>query len=84
VRRHRKEPLVDRNAGFMEARYECVPNIGPRGRRRRTIGAVFSLLVGIAATVAFTTWQASPATRLLVGVPFFLAALAYFQAREKT
>lgn len=62
----------------------CVPNIGARGRRRRAIGGVVWLVVGIAALLLLRARQAPTAAFLVLLVPFTLAALGWFQAREKT
>jgi hypothetical protein len=75
---------MNRHADAVEASYECVPNIGPRGRRRRTVGSVVLLLVGIAATAAMAASDTGAPTRLLLALPFFGAAFGWFQAREKT
>lgn len=62
----------------------CIPNIGPRQRRRR-------LAVGVAATVAsmivLTALLATDtprAARLLAALPFWAGALGFLQYREKT
>ena len=75
---------MNRHADAVEAAYECVPNIGPRGRRRRMAGAAVLLLVGIAATAAMAGSETGALTRLLLALPFFGAAFGWFQAREKT
>ena len=62
----------------------CVPNIGAKGRRRRFVQAVVWL--GLSAVAAVTLVVAHVATPwgLLLAIPFALAAVFYFQARERT
>jgi hypothetical protein len=62
----------------------CYANIGPRGARLRQIGGVVALGFGI-ALVAGLVWSGLPRTwRALAFVPFWLAALGFFQARDRT
>jgi hypothetical protein len=61
-----------------------VANIDARGRRRRLISGVVWLAVAVAATVALTALRAGDLWYALLVVPFTLAALGYFQARERT
>ncbi len=62
----------------------CVPNIGARGRRRRAIGGAVWLVLGIAAFAILRARHAPAAAFVALVVPFTLAALGWFQAREKT
>jgi len=62
----------------------CVPNIGERGRRRRRITGAVSLLVGVAAAIVMLVRHQPPASAAILFIPFTLAALGYFQARERT
>jgi len=62
----------------------CIPNIGERGRRRRRIGGAVFLVVGVAAAVALAILDAPAASAAILFIPFTLAALGYFQARERT
>lgn len=70
------------NAG--SAAPACVPNIGARGRRRRAAGGVVWLLLGLAAVVVLHLRHAATAVYVPLVIPFTLAALGWFQAREKT
>jgi hypothetical protein len=75
---------MDRPAREVHITSDCVPNIGPTGRRLRYAGAAVAIGFGLlgAARVIVTR---QPATEMLVpGLLFFAAALGYFQAREKT
>ena len=62
----------------------CIPNIGERGRRRRRTGAAVFLIVGVAAAIAMTVLHEPPASGIILFIPFTLASLGYFQAREHT
>jgi hypothetical protein len=61
-----------------------VANIDARGRRRRLVGGVVWLVVAAAATAALVALRAREAWYALLVVPFTLAALGWFQARERT
>ena len=62
----------------------CVPNIGERGRRRRRIGGAVLLIVGVAAAIVLAMLRKPPSSAAVLFIPFTLAALGYFQARERT
>ena len=59
-------------------------NLGPRERRKRLLLGIVSL--GIAAAVAFAAvaFEWPRATRLVVFMPLWMAALGLTQAREST
>ena len=61
-----------------------VANIDARGRRRRLVGGVVWLVVAVAATATLVTLRAREGWYALLVVPFSLAALGWFQARERT
>lgn len=61
-----------------------VANIDDRGRRRRLTGSVVWLGVAAIATAAMTAARVRDAWYALLVVPFTLAALGYFQAKERT
>jgi len=61
-----------------------VANVDARGQRRRLIGGVVWLAVATAATAALGLLRARGAWYAVLAVPFTLAALGYFQARERT
>lgn len=63
---------------------ECVPNIGARGRTRRLVaGSVWTVATG--ALFAIFTSRHDPAAMYLVIAPFAaIAALNFFQVKEKT
>jgi len=63
---------------------ECVPNIGPRGRRARLLRGAAALWLGTGAAAALVVRGAAPAWHLTLLPVFACAALGYFQAREKT
>jgi hypothetical protein len=61
-----------------------VANIDERGRRRRLIGGVVWLGIATVATAVLSSLRARDGWYALLVVPFTLAALGYFQARERT
>ena len=75
---------MDRPAQEVQTASACVPNIGPRGRLLRTLGAVVALVFGFLGAGRAIAAGAPPADLIGPGVLFFVAALAWFQAREKT
>jgi hypothetical protein len=61
-----------------------MPNIGPRGQRRRLgLGGV-ALAIGVLAAVLLIGADAPRALRAVLFVPFYSAALGFFQAKDKT
>ena len=62
----------------------CVPNIGAHGRRRRAAGGFVWLAIGLAAFAVLRLRHAPDAPYVALVIPFTLAALGWFQAREKT
>ena len=62
----------------------CMMNIGPRERRKRMRFGVVSLGVSLLALVAMIALGAPQNARLVLFLPFLLAATGYFQARDKT
>jgi hypothetical protein len=61
----------------------CIPNIGERGRTRRRRGAIIWMIVALAAGTVLLR-HAPAGWFLLLFVPFTLATLGWFQARERT
>jgi hypothetical protein len=61
-----------------------VPNIGPRGRRRRLLSGIATLAVGIALAVWAVATGAPRAWRLLLVAPFWSGTLGILQSRAKT
>ena len=61
-----------------------VANIDASGRRRRLVGGVVWLVVAAAATATLVALRAREGWYALLVVPFTLAALGWFQARERT
>jgi hypothetical protein len=62
----------------------CIPNIGPRERRRRlTVGiAMFAIVVLVVAGLMLA--DAPRAWRLFVLFPAWVGSIGVFQAKEKT
>jgi hypothetical protein len=63
---------------------EHVPNIGTRGARRRRRGGIVWSVVAAVTLVAMLATGAPRETRLLLVIPFGLAATGFLQARQKT
>ncbi|MFQ5778847.1 MAG: hypothetical protein ACE5IP_12650 [Terriglobia bacterium] len=62
----------------------CVPNIGSKEIRKRLRRAMVVLAVGVGVAAVMILAGVERGWRLALLVPFWLAALDYFQAREKT
>jgi len=62
----------------------CIPNIGPRGRRRRYIGGAVALAVALVGATRIVYLRMPPLAMVGPGLAFLAAALGYFEAREKT
>ncbi len=62
----------------------CYANIGPRGIRLRQIGGVIAGLVAIGLVIAMIALHQPRTYRILAFAPFWLSALGFLQAREKT
>jgi hypothetical protein len=61
-----------------------VANIGPRGRKRRLSFGLIAFGISVGAAYWLIASGAPPRWRLALFLPLFLAALGYFQARDKT
>jgi hypothetical protein len=61
-----------------------VVNIDVRGCQRRLTGGVVWLGIAIVATIALAALHARDQWFALLVIPYTLAALGYFQARERT
>jgi hypothetical protein len=59
-------------------------NIGPAGRRRRLIGGIVLLVLGVAGAAVLVLGGVSRGARLALFVPFFGAALGFLQGRDHT
>ena len=62
----------------------CIANIGPKQRRLRMIGGLVSLALAAVGFVLLERFDLSRASRLVLVVPLWTAALSVLQAREKT
>jgi hypothetical protein len=67
-----------------ERPHRHVVNIDQRGCQRRLRGGAVWLAIATAATIALVVLRARGPWFSLLAVPFTLAALGYFQAREQT
>lgn len=62
----------------------CIPNIGPKERRKRLISGL-ALLATTVVIAAFMTASDIPrGWRVPLSLPFWAAALGVFQARDRT
>lgn len=61
-----------------------VANIGPRGRKRRLGFGLVAFGISAVAAAWLIAGGASPRWRLALFLPLFVAALGYFQARDRT
>jgi hypothetical protein len=59
-------------------------NVGASGARRRRLGGAVWLVLSVVAVAALLATHRARSYRLLLVVPFGLAALGFLQAREKT
>jgi hypothetical protein len=62
----------------------CIPNIGPRERKRRLIGGVVFLLVAACVAGCLIWFNAPRPWRLLVFLPAWASAIGFFQVTGKT
>jgi uncharacterized membrane protein len=63
---------------------ERVMNIGARERRKRLSVGIVALSVGVVIAVLLVAVRAPLVWRLPLFLPFYVGALGYFQARDKT
>jgi hypothetical protein len=68
----------------MEAGDVCIPNIGPRERRRRLIGGVGVFAFGAIAAALLIAFGVQRAWRIALFVPMWGGALGLLQVKEKT
>ena len=62
----------------------CLPNIGPRQRRRRTVLAGIAAAIAVATGTAVLLASAPAPWRLAVFPPAWAAGLCYLEARSRT
>jgi hypothetical protein len=62
----------------------CIPNIGPRERRRRLVGGLVFLAVAACVAGCLIWFDAPQPWRLLVFLPAWVSAIGFFQVSEKT
>ena len=59
-------------------------NIGPREQFKRRILGRVALIVSVALTLVLIGYDAPRLSRLIIFFPLWMAALGFFQARDKT
>ncbi len=59
-------------------------NIGPQERAKRRTAGVVTLVAAVAIAGVMIGFHAARPWRLALAVPFYVAMLGFFQAREKT
>ena len=62
----------------------CIPNIGPRERRRRLIIGIAMFAIAAAVATMLIVTAAPKAWRLFVLLPCWVGALGVIQVKEKT
>ncbi len=62
----------------------CIPNIGPRERRRRLMVGIAMFAIVVLLTAGLVLADAPRAWRLFVLFPAWLGSIGVFQAKEKT
>lgn len=62
----------------------CIANLGPLEQRKRRRFGYAALGLGLVLTVVLVATGTGRLARLGLFLPFWMAGLGYFQAREKT
>jgi hypothetical protein len=73
---------VDKSDAIQAYRLEI--NIGPREQFKRRLMGRVALIAGVALTVVLIGYGAPRLLRLVIFFPLWMAALGFFQARDKT
>jgi hypothetical protein len=73
---------VDKSDAIQPDRLEI--NIGPREQFKRRLMGRVALIAGVALTVVLIGYGAPRLLRLVIFFPLWMAALGFFQARDKT
>ena len=59
-------------------------NLGPKETRKRLLMGALMLAVGLGIAIALVLAGVNPWWRIGLFLPFWMAALGFFQAKEKT
>ena len=62
----------------------CIPNIGPRERRRRLIVGIVMIAIALVAAIGLMAAGAPRAWRIFVLFPAWVGSIGVFQAKEET
>ena len=65
-------------------KHSDVINIGPREQRKRRVMGAVALFAGAGLAFLLIAWDTPRWSRLVIFFPIWIAALGFFQAREKT
>jgi MFS family permease len=74
-----KKPAIETPSGQV-----CIANISPRERRRRLVGGVIGLAISLGILAALILAGAPHWWRIGLVLPFWGAAVGFFQWRDKT
>src|SRR4029453_13104755 len=81
---HRPLRCLQTERGTVTSPSVCIPNIGPRERRRRLVGGFVFLLITACVAGCLIWFEAPRPWRLLVFLPAWASAIGFFQVTEKT
>lgn len=73
-----------RKGGFVAPTSDCIPNIGSEERRKRLWAGFAALSMGVAIAATLVGVHAPRLWRVPVFLPFWVGALGFVQARDKT
>lgn len=62
----------------------CIANIGPQQQRLRLRFGLMMFAIGIVIAIVILVARVDPGWRIGLFVPFYLGAIGFFQARDKT
>jgi len=68
----------------MLSRADCIPNIGPSKRRKRLALGVVAFGIGAVIAAVLAAFDTPRLWRIPLFLPFWAAALGFFQAWDKT
>lgn len=84
VERVKRPPGEERAMESVQEGAVCMPNIGPKGIKRRMTNGIISLVVGAAVLAGLVLTDQPRVARLPLALVWFFATVCIFQARAKT